>query len=292
MGLFSGASLACVHRLSQQERRLSAVAECAAKRPGTFSPDEFKPFKLVSTRYESHDTRRFFFALDSPEDTFSMPVASCIVAKFVGADGKEVVRPYTPLSTNNTKGHFELLVKRYPKGKMGTHLFSMQPGEELLVKGPFEKLAYKPNMWKHVGMIAGGTGVAPMYQLLRSILEDPSEKTRVSLIYANNQRKDILLANELVELQKTYHQFNLYLTLLDVPHRWMGGIGYVNAAMVSTFMPKPGEKNTKVLICGPPPMLQAVSGDKKYENGKPPQQGALGGILHQLGYTEDQVFKY
>lgn len=275
---------------SQQSEQLAA--QCAKKPSSTFTPDEFKPFKLLSSRYESHDTRRFYFALDGPEENFSMPVASCIVAKFTDADGKDVARPYTPISSNSTKGHFELLVKKYPKGKMGNHLFAMQPGEELLVKGPFEKFAYKPNMWRHVGMIAGGTGIAPMYQVIRGILENPKDKTNISLIFANNQRRDILLANELVEMQKIYNNFNMYLTLLEVPHRWLGGIGYVNEAMISTFMPKPGEKNTKILVCGPPPMLQAISGDKLFEAGKPPQQGAVGGLLKALGYKEDQVFKY
>lgn len=126
-----------------------------------------------------------------------MPVASCVILKFTDIEGNDVIRPYTPISINGTKGHFELLVKKYHKGKMGTHLFNMQPGEEVLVKGPFEKFAYKPNMWSHVGMIAGGTGIAPMYQVICSILNNPKDKTKISLIYANNQRRDILLANEL-----------------------------------------------------------------------------------------------
>ncbi|KAG5482963.1 hypothetical protein LSCM4_07172 [Leishmania orientalis] len=289
-GLFGGVSGGAMWSTTQQSEQL--VASCAKKPVSTFAPDEFKPFKLLSSRYESHDTRRFYFALDSADDTFYMPVASCIVAKFTDADGKDVVRPYTPISSNSTMGHFELIVKKYPKGRMGNYLFAMQPGDELLVKGPFEKFAYKANMWKHIGMIAGGTGIAPMYQVIRAVLENPKDKTNISLIYANNQRRDILLANELIEMQKIYNNFNMYLTLLEVPHRWLGGIGYVNDAMVTTFMPKPGEKNTKILVCGPPPMLQAISGDKLFEPGKPPQQGPIGGLLKTLGYQEEQVFKY
>ncbi|GET87188.1 NADH-cytochrome b5 reductase, putative [Leishmania tarentolae] len=289
-GLAGGVSAGAMWSTTQQSQQLAA--SCAKKPMDTFSPDEYKPFKLISSRYESHDTRRFYFALDSADDSFSMPVASCIIAKYTDADGKDVVRPYTPISSNSTKGHFELLVKKYPKGKMGNYVFSMQPGDELLIKGPFEKFSYKPNMWKHVGMIAGGTGISPMYQVIRAILENPKDKTNISLIYANNQRRDILLANELIEMQKIYNNFNMYLTLLEVPHRWLGGIGYVNSAMVTTFMPQPGERNTKILVCGPPPMMQAISGDKLFESGKPPQQGPVGGLLKTLGYKEEQVFKY
>lgn len=281
-GLLLGAST----RLSSQ-----LEAECSKQSVSTFTPDEFVPFRLISSRYESHDTRRLYFALNSSDDMFHMPVASCIIAKYT--DGTEdVIRPYTPISSNSTRGHFELLVKKYPKGKMGNHLFSLQPGESLLVKGPFEKFVYKPNMWSRVGMIAGGTGITPMYQLIQSILENPKDKTKISLIYANNQRRDILLANELMELQKTYTNFHVYLTLLDVPRRWLGGIGYINKAMLQTFMPLPSERNIKVLISGPPPMLQAVSGDKLFEADRAPQQGPLGGLLRELGYREDQVFKY
>ncbi|KEG13939.1 putative NADH-cytochrome b5 reductase [Trypanosoma grayi] len=269
----------------------STTASCAA-RTSTFSPDEYRAFKLLSSRYESHDTRRLYFGLASAETPFAMPVASCIVAKLTDADGKDVLHPFTPITANSTKGHFELIVKKRVKDKMSAHLFQLQPGEELLVKGPFERFAYKPNMWKSVGMLAGGAGIAPMYQLLQEILANPKDKTHVSLIYANNQRRDILLANELMTLYKTYSNFNLYLTLLEVPHRWMGGIGYINEAMIRTYMPKPGEKHTKILVAGPPPMLEKLAGDKVFAAGKAPEQGMLLGVLKDMGYKEEQVFKF
>ena len=36
-----------------------------------------------------------------------------------------------------------------------------------------------------IGMIAGGTGITPMYQLLRAIFFNPNEKTKVYLVYGN-----------------------------------------------------------------------------------------------------------
>eukprot|EP00796_Vickermania_ingenoplastis_P001026 gene1026-614_t len=268
--------------------RSQSSVQCAAPTTGTFRPEAFTPFKLIASRYETHDTRRFIFALGSPEETFDLPVASCIVAKFMDADGKEVLRPYTPISSGTTKGHFELLVKRYPKGKMGNHLFNMKPGEELLVKGPYEKLPYKPNMWRHVGMLAGGTGITPMYQIIRRILENEKDKTQVSLVFANNKREDILLGNELVELNSTFKKsFNLYFTLCEVPKRWLGGIGYITREMIETFMPAPKEKNTMILVSGPPAMMKAVSGLKDEKS-----QGQLSGLLRDMGYSADQVFKF
>lgn len=248
-------------------------------------PDAFLPFKLISSRYETRDTRRFLFSIGTPEKPFSWPIASCVLTKFVDSDGKEVVRPYTPISgTNTRKGYFEILVKRYPNGKMGNHLFHLKPGEELLVKGPFETLPYRPNMWSHVGMLAGGTGITPMYQVIEGILDNEKDNTKISLVYANKKQTDILLANELLQFRSTHkNRFSLYFTICDIPKQWLGGIGYISKSILSTYMPDPQEKNAKILVCGPPAMMKALCGVQKE---------SLSGMLHEMGYTADQVFKF
>lgn len=38
---------------------------------------------------------------------------------------------------------------------------------------------------KHVGMIAGGTGITPMLQLIRQVLKDKEDKTELCLLFAN-----------------------------------------------------------------------------------------------------------
>ena len=40
-------------------------------------------------------------------------------------------------------------------------------------------------------MIAGGTGITPMYQIIKSSLKDPQDDTKLSLIYANVNEEDI-----------------------------------------------------------------------------------------------------
>ena len=45
-------------------------------------------------------------------------------------------------------------------------------------------------------MIAGGSGITPMYQVAQAILRDPHDATNISLIYANVAEEDILLRKE------------------------------------------------------------------------------------------------
>jgi cytochrome-b5 reductase len=115
----------------------------------------------------SHNTAVFRFALPSDAHVSGMSVASCLLTKaeldVKNAKGEVekqvVVRPYTPISVPEQTGFMDLLVKKYPNGPMSEHFFSLKPGQTLLFKGPIVKIAYEANKWRHVGMIAGGTGI-------------------------------------------------------------------------------------------------------------------------------------
>ena len=53
-------------------------------------------------------------------------------------------------------------------------------------------------------MIAGGTGITPMLQLIRAILKDPRDKTKMWLVFANQTENDILLRTELEEVASNH----------------------------------------------------------------------------------------
>jgi cytochrome-b5 reductase len=53
-------------------------------------------------------------------------------------------------------------------------------------------------------------------------------------------------------------------------------------------MPSSDDSASKILICGPPGMMAALSGNK----GEGGVQGEVEGVLKEMGYTSDQVFKY
>jgi cytochrome-b5 reductase len=59
----------------------------------------------------------------------------------------------------------ELVIKKYPDGKVSGWMHDLKVGDLVEVKGPFPKLAYVPNMKKSIGMICGGTGITPMLQV-------------------------------------------------------------------------------------------------------------------------------
>lgn len=172
---------------------------------------------------------------------------------------------------------------------MSTHLHDLVPGQRLDFKGPLPKYPWTANKHEHVALIAGGTGVTPMWQLARAIFKNPDDKTKVTLVYGNVGEDDILLKKEFEELENTYPQrFRAFYLLDKPPAEWKGGKGYVTKELLKTVLPEPKSENIKLFVCGPPGLYKAVSGNKV----SPKDQGELSGILAELGYNKDQVYKF
>lgn len=89
---------------------------------------------------------------------------------------------------------------------MSEHLHSMEPGQRLDFKGPLPKYPLTENKHTHIALVAGGTGITPMFQLARKIFNNPNDKTKVTLVFGNISENDILLKRELEHLENTYPQ--------------------------------------------------------------------------------------
>jgi cytochrome-b5 reductase len=200
-----------------------------------------------------------------------------------------LTRVVPSLHSIDQPGYLELVVKAYPNGPMSEHLHSMNVGQRLEFKGPLPKYQWEANKHDHICLIAGGTGITPMYQLARTIFKNPEDKTKVTLVFGNVTEDDILLKKELSELENTYpRRFKAFYTLDQPPEGWTQGTGHVSKELLKTVLPEPKEENIKIFVCGPPGMYKAISGGKV----SPKEQGELTGILKELGYNADQVYKF
>ena len=124
----------------------SSSALAAAAPPATgLDPSSWVPLTLSKVTKLTENTAIYRFSYKDPEATSGMTVASCLLTKAaVGSekpDGSRanVMRPYTPISRPDVKGHLELAVKTYPEGKMSKHMASLKVGDTLDFKGPIVK---------------------------------------------------------------------------------------------------------------------------------------------------------
>mmetsp|Transcript_12711 Transcript_12711/g.22871 ORF Transcript_12711/g.22871 Transcript_12711/m.22871 type:complete len:294 (+) Transcript_12711:147-1028(+) len=237
----------------------------------------YRRFKLSDKANISKNTRIFRFALNTPEQRLGLPIGRHISLK-ANIDGKDVRRPYTPISGDDDLGYFDLLIKVYPEphGTMSRHLDSLKIGDSIDVRGPSGSFDYKPNMKKTLAMICGGTGLTPMWQVFTAILKNPDDVTEIRLIFANVTVDDILLQERLDQLQsENPDRFKLYYVLNDPPPGWSGGVGFVSEDMIREHVGTPSASDKMVLLCGPPPMTAAM---RKH--------------LNKLGYSDSEIFKF
>lgn len=102
------------------------------------------------------------------------------------------------------------------------------------IRGPKGAMVYTPNMVRHFGMIAGGTGITPMLQIIKAIIRGRQlgDQTEVDLIFANVNPEDILLKDDLDALAQTDSKFRVHYVLNNPPEKWNGGVGFVTANMI------------------------------------------------------------
>lgn len=255
---------------------VGAVFLFSSKKPKVcLDPENFKQFKLVKRDQLSHNVAKFTFALPAPTSVLGLPIGQHISCRGKDSQGEEVIKPYTPTTLDSDVGKFELVIKMYPQGRMSHHFRELQVGDYLAVKGPKGRFRYQPGQVRVFGMIAGGSGITPMFQVARAILENPNDKTKVHLIYANVSYEDILLREELETLAERYSShFNVYYVLNQPPEAWDGGVGFVSKEMIQTYCPAPAS-DIKILRCGPPPMNKAMAAH-----------------LEALGYAPEMQFQF
>lgn len=275
-------------------------------------PKIWKKVRLVHKREISHDSRIFRFALPHEDQLLGLPAGQHIylrVKKVDKASGKvEIVqRAYTPYSSRTQRGYIELLIKIYfPSknliqsdtefvgGQMTMLLESMAikadtdaPMVEL--KGPIGHFTYlgngqvqcKPNsrirVVKRLAMIAGGSGITPIWSTLKAIADEYSASptsahqnpVEVWLIYGNREEKDILIREELDHLSR-HMEGNLHiwhvLSSNEPNADWTLGRGHIDLECLQHHLPSApspmtgtDHEDTLALVCGPPAMESAVS---------------------------------
>lgn len=139
------------------------IAKPITKVKGFLKPEEYQKLPLVKKEKLSSNTYRLIFKL--PTDVLGLPIGQHISIR-AEIDGKPVSRSYTPVSNNSDPGELRLVIKMYPDGELtGKYLQHLQVGDHVEIRGPKGAMRYRKGMVKEIGMVAGGTGITPMYQV-------------------------------------------------------------------------------------------------------------------------------
>lgn len=234
-------------------------------------PSKWIDFELIERVDVNWNTRLYTFALQSPEHTLGLPVGYHVFVKAT-VNGQKLIRSFTPVSSEKDKGRVVFCVKTYfananPEfpdgGKMSQHFERLKIGEMIAIRGPLGHVEYtgpgdiiihgERRRVSKLGMICGGTGITPAFQIIKSIYDNPNDQTEIKLVYANNKEEDILMKDELLAMSERENIY-VWFTVATAGNEWTMSKGHVTRGMIAKHIPQPS-KDTVIGLCGPPPMI-------------------------------------
>lgn len=245
--------------------------------------------KLCKKVAVSHDSRIFSFKLEHDEQSFGLPTGQHVMLKAEDDSPAKtsIIRAYTPMSQTDKKGIVDVLVKIYfstpsmEGGKMTMALEKLTIGSSVEFKGPIGKFKYlgqgrvsineNERSVRSFRMICGGSGITPIFQVLRAVIQDRGDPTTCVVLDGNKKEEDILCKDELDSFEAAdSKRCSIIHTLTNGTSSWSGLRGRISAQHLKDYV-SPTE-TCMVLICGPKAMEQSV-----YK------------ILLQLGWDESDL---
>lgn len=223
----------------------------------------------VCVRSQQADIHGEIVALDRLSDsTMSFTVAGDQVRAMhflpgqyvnVQIPGSDESRAYSFSSLVNEQAEsVSFLIRVVPNGRMSGYLAKdAAVGDKLTLRGPFGSF-YLRDIQRPVLMLAGGTGLAPFLAMLEKIERDGSDHP-VHLIYGVTTDTDLVELEKLGGFAERIPNFTFTACVADEGSNWPQK-GYVTHHM------EPGHLNdgdVDIYLCGPPPMVEAVSAHMK-----------------------------
>lgn len=252
------------------------TSESSEPRPIFLDPRVWNKALLYAKKTVSWDTRIFTFKLDHETQTLGLPTGQHLMMRLRDPVTREaIIRSYTPISETSKPGFCDVLIKVYAKtaeregGKMTRALDSIPVGHWVDMKGPIGKFEYlghgncainsKPRAVKRFYMICGGSGITPIFQVLRAVMQDKSDPTTCVVLDGNRLVEDILCKEDLdVFARENEDRCTLLHTLTQPPEGWTGLKGRIGAELLNEHCKRGEVGESLVLVCGPEALEMSV----------------------------------
>ena len=187
-----------------------------------------------------------------------------------GDNPEGVFRAYSLSSVPSDAGYIELVIRLVPNGLCTTWVFEhLHEGDEVHFTGPFGDFRLsetgKPMIW-----IAGGSGMAPFWSMIRHLKETGNSRP-VTYFFGAVAQRDLFYLEELTALAEElpWFEFIPALSGKDIAD-WSGEKGLITDVVrrrVEADTPAEG------YLCGSPGMIDAAIA-----------------VLHEKGITDERIF--
>lgn len=176
------------------------------------------------------------------------------------AEGPEgsVFRAYSISSPVHEKNKVQLNVRLVPNGIASTYLHNLVAGDEVIFTGPYGDFHLSEDHETVIVCVGGGVGMAPIANIVRSIYGLWPDR-KCYLFFGCRTTRDIFYLDEFSALAEKHRNFKVFYALSDPlgpDEKWDGDTGFIHLS-VDKHLPPSGKQ--QAFLCGPPPMIEAVT---------------------------------
>eukprot|EP01059_Diplonema_ambulator_P014213 TRINITY_DN25058_c0_g1_i1.p1 TRINITY_DN25058_c0_g1~~TRINITY_DN25058_c0_g1_i1.p1 ORF type:complete len:1087 (+),score=238.15 TRINITY_DN25058_c0_g1_i1:185-3262(+) len=198
---------------------------------------------------------------------------------------------YSPVTRPHDFGCIDILMRVDDRGGVNGKFFaSLRPGDglEIMSMGglrldlnPESKEWFCSNAEMFNGavrkfnLVAGGTGIAPMVQIIRGLKRESSKVDSVKLIFAAETDSDLSLASLVERIHDNNPDwFNHYFVLNNPPLGWTQGVNFLDVHAVRKKL-HAASPSTLTVVCGPP-IFERIAKN----------------FLKEAGHADNTIFTY
>lgn len=191
------------------------------------------------------------------------------VWRFVSKVEEPVVRAYSMANYPGEKGIIMLNIRvasppprlpHVPPGQMSSWIFSLKPGDEATISGPYGEFFIKDTDAEMV-YIGGGAGMAPLRSHIFELFKRGKTDRKVSYWYGGRSLRELFYIDHFREIEKDFpnFKFNIALSEPQPEDNWDGYVGFIHQVLLDNYLSShPAPEDVEYYICGPPMMNQAV----------------------------------
>jgi Na+-transporting NADH:ubiquinone oxidoreductase subunit F len=189
--------------------------------------------------------------------------------RFVSKVDEPVTRAYSMANFPLEKGLIMLNVRiaspppnmpNVPPGIMSSYIFSLKPGDEVTISGPFGDFFAKETDNEMI-FVGGGAGMAPMRSHIFDQFRRIHTDRKVSYWYGARSLRESFYDDEFDQIEQENDNFEWTLALSEpLPEDdWDGPTGFIHQVLYDQYLKDhPAPEDAEYYLCGPPMMNQAV----------------------------------
>jgi Na+-transporting NADH:ubiquinone oxidoreductase subunit F len=190
--------------------------------------------------------------------------------RYVSKVSEPTVRAYSMANYPGEVGIIKLNVRiaspppgkpNVPPGIMSSYIFSLKPGDEVVISGPYGEFFARETDNEMV-FVGGGAGMAPMRSHIFDQLKRIGTKRRISYWYGARSLRESFYNEEFDALARENDNFTWHLALSEpLPEdNWKGPTGFIHQVLYDNYLKDhEAPEDIEYYLCGPPMMNEAVT---------------------------------